>query len=92
MTITKNDVFTGFESLKELVAELKPTDHKILDGVTHVDVIVGSYSRCYHLNDLVTKLKRLENERDGEHRAHRKKVDTFLQSLPFEDGCRGKRK
>ena len=77
--------------MEKLVAELKPSDYKFNDDVTHLDALIGTHSRCYHLDSFVTKLKVLENDRSVEHREHRKKVNSFLQSLPFEDGCRAKR-
>lgn len=89
---TENDIFTGVATAREVIADLNATDYKIADAdrMTHSDAILGLLVRCYYLDDILRKFERLENARDDEHRAYRRKVDDFVQSLPFEDGCVGR--
>ena len=83
----------GVDTARKVIQELNATNYKIVDAerMDHVDAVIGIDIRCYYLNDVMLTFKRLENERDGEHERYREKVDTFVKSLGFEDGCIGKR-
>lgn len=84
-----NDVFTGHQTALEVIAELNATDYKFIDGnnLTHLDAIVGLDTRCWTLNDILTKFEGSENQRDSAHKNYRSKVAAFVNSLSFQDGC-----
>lgn len=84
-----NDVFTGHQTALNVIAELNATDYKFIDGdnLSHLDAVVGFDTRCWTLNDILTKFERLENRRGRARRKYRRKVASFVDSLQFEDGC-----
>lgn len=89
MFYVNNDVFTGPKTARAVVAELQAKDVKFIDGnnLDHADSVVGIDTRCYTLDDILSKFRKLEADRDDNHRNYRRKVETFLASLPYENGC-----
>lgn len=84
-----NDVFTGPKTAREVIAELKATDYKFIDGdnLSHLDAVVGVDTRCYTTDDIMLKFQNFENKRDNGHRNYRIKVNAFVKNLPFKNGC-----
>ena len=84
-----NDIFTGVHTARKVIAELNATDYTFVDGnkMNHFDSIVAFDSRCYTTNAILSRFKKLEDDRDDAHKQYRAKVDAFIKNLPFEDGC-----
>lgn len=93
MYYVNNDIFTGVGTAREVVKELNATDVTFIDGnrLNHLGSVIAFDTRCYTTNSIMLKFRNLENERDDDRKAYRSRVEAFVASLPFDDGCLNKK-
>lgn len=92
MYFVKNDVFTGMDTTKRLISELKlkRQDYKIIDGhsLSHQDVLWASDARCWIYDSVIARLDNIEKGR-GPARSNyfTNTVPRYLDSLQLEHNC-----
>ena len=93
MYYTQNDIFTGVETAKEVIAKLKlnASDYEILDGLrmSHHDTLWGWDARCWIYDSLVARLDGIEEGRGAlKAQYYRETVPQYVSTLQLENGCK----
>lgn len=95
MYYTANDIFTGVQTAKRVIADFKlnPADYEIIDGLrmSHHDTLWGWDARCWIYDAVIARLDSFEEGRESLRAEYfATSVPQHVTRLQLENGCKRK--